>query len=178
MVGVEEPITPLRMRRRGSCLFPRCRQREIRVTSSGDVPPHDDVQTQRTASRSRTHPLRVSTLTCRRGPGRRAWCLQPRPLRLNHERFHRGWRDGDGDCCFSPEEVANCARVLKCEFPGTTLDDGYAPLAIPLNGKVLRPWCHFELPESDISPPEDAIPASQSPAGRIGSLTRDEDGGV
>ena len=23
------------------------------------------------------------------------------------------------------------------------------PLAMPLNGKVLRPWCHFELGESD-----------------------------
>jgi hydrocephalus-inducing protein len=47
---------------------------------------------------------------------------------------------------FSPEEVVPCGRVLKCDIQ--SLDDGYTPLAIPLNGKVLRPWCHFELPEA------------------------------
>ena len=50
---------------------------------------------------------------------------------------------------FAPDEVVDCDRVIRCAFPGTALDDGFAPLDIPLGGKVNRPWCHFELPESE-----------------------------
>ena len=50
---------------------------------------------------------------------------------------------------FAPQEVVDCKRTLSCEFIGTTLDEGMTPLVIPLDGKVLRPWCHFELGESD-----------------------------
>ena len=50
---------------------------------------------------------------------------------------------------FAPDEVVDCDRVIRCAFPGTALDDGFAPLEIPLGGKVNRPWCHFELPESE-----------------------------
>ena len=50
---------------------------------------------------------------------------------------------------FAPQEVVDCKRTLRCEFLGTKLDEGMEPLVIPLNGKVLRPWCHFELGESD-----------------------------
>jgi len=69
---------------------------------------------------------------------------------------------------FSPEEVVPCARVLKCDIQ--SLDDGYTPIAIPLNGKVLRPWCHFELPESDYLSAGRRNPGLPGPAGRSGSL--------
>ena len=47
----------------------------------------------------------------------------------------------------SPVEVEDCARVLTCDIPN--LDPAAEPLVRQLNGKVLRPWCHFDLPESD-----------------------------
>lgn len=48
---------------------------------------------------------------------------------------------------FSPTEVEDCARTLVCEIPN--LDAAAQPLVRPLDGKVLRPWCHFDLPASD-----------------------------
>jgi len=47
---------------------------------------------------------------------------------------------------FSPTEVEDCARTLRCTVPH--LDPACPPLLKKVDGKVLRPWCHFELPES------------------------------
>jgi len=55
-------------------------------------------------------------------------------------------------------------------FPATALDDGYVPLAVPLNGKVLRPWCHFELTDSDYLSAGRRDPGLLGPAGRLGAL--------
>jgi hydrocephalus-inducing protein len=46
---------------------------------------------------------------------------------------------------FSPVEVVDCNRMLVCNV--FNLDPGSGPLSIPLDGKVIRPWCHFEFPE-------------------------------
>ena len=49
---------------------------------------------------------------------------------------------------FAPEEVyASCARTLRVCFPGASAA-GAAEAAVPLDGKALRPWCHFDLAES------------------------------
>ena len=48
---------------------------------------------------------------------------------------------------FSPAEVDNCERELVCMIDN--LDSEYAPLRRRLSGSVSRPWCHFDLPESD-----------------------------
>lgn len=48
---------------------------------------------------------------------------------------------------FSPQEVEDCNRLLVADIP--LLDPAQPPLQRQLNGRVLRPWCHFELPDSD-----------------------------
>jgi hydrocephalus-inducing protein len=48
---------------------------------------------------------------------------------------------------FAPVEVEDCLRLLVCDIPN--LDTAVEPLAMQLGGKVLRPWCHFDLPDSD-----------------------------
>jgi hydrocephalus-inducing protein len=48
---------------------------------------------------------------------------------------------------FSPVEVDSVARLLVADIP--LLDAAAPPLQRHLDGHVLRPWCHFELPESD-----------------------------
>ncbi|GMH35419.1 hypothetical protein BSKO_03287 [Bryopsis sp. KO-2023] len=59
--------------------------------------------------------------------------------------------DGEGNVeivvKFNPEEVQDCRRTLVCTIPN--LSDDATPLFRPVNGRVLRPWCHFDLPESD-----------------------------
>jgi hypothetical protein len=66
--------------------------------------------------------------------------MDPDPAPIAHPRSPPGRR-------FSPTEVEDCARLLRCEVPN--LDASMAPLERPLNGRVLRPWCHFDLPDSD-----------------------------
>lgn len=48
---------------------------------------------------------------------------------------------------FVPREVEDCARILACDMP--MLDAEQKPIRRELNGRALRPWCHFELPDSD-----------------------------
>ncbi len=48
---------------------------------------------------------------------------------------------------FSPTEVVDCARLLVADMPG--LDASVPPLRVRMDGRVLRPWCHFDLVESD-----------------------------
>jgi hydrocephalus-inducing protein len=48
---------------------------------------------------------------------------------------------------FAPKEVEECGRMLTCHIPH--LDAACVPLVRHLNGRVLRPLCHFELSESD-----------------------------
>lgn len=76
---------------------------------------------------------------------------------------------------FAPEEVVNCSRTLRLEIPH--LDDGYRAAEIKLDGKVLRPWCHFELPENDylaagrrdpsLPGPNGEVPASLDPLTKV-----------
>ncbi|CAK0825377.1 unnamed protein product [Prorocentrum cordatum] len=47
---------------------------------------------------------------------------------------------------FAPTEVEDFACQLECQIPH--LSAGLPPLAVALSGSALRPWCHFELPES------------------------------
>jgi hydrocephalus-inducing protein len=63
---------------------------------------------------------------------------------------------------FAPKEVVDCARVLAADIQG--LDPNAKPLHIPLDGRVVRPWCHFELADSDY------ITAGRRDAGERSSL--------
>ena len=51
---------------------------------------------------------------------------------------------------FAPSEVVECKRTLRVSFPGAFAesDADEAKTDIAMDGKVLRPWCHFLLPES------------------------------
>jgi len=69
---------------------------------------------------------------------------------------------------FAPQEVDEYPRLLKCTIPH--LDAGYKPLSIPLRGKVMRPWCHFELPESDYLTAGRRNPELPGPGGTLTSL--------
>lgn len=66
---------------------------------------------------------------------------------------------------FAPEEVEEYPRLLNCVIPH--LDSGYKPLSVPLKGKVLRPWCHFEMPESDYLSAGRRNPELPGPAGSL-----------
>ncbi|KXZ49496.1 hypothetical protein GPECTOR_21g722 [Gonium pectorale] len=69
---------------------------------------------------------------------------------------------------FSPTEVEDCARVLVCHIPH--LDASCPPLARPLGGRVLRPWAHFELPDSDYVSGGRRSPDMPGPSGSIEPL--------
>eukprot|EP00854_Cymbomonas_tetramitiformis_P000766 gene766-1240_t len=69
---------------------------------------------------------------------------------------------------FAPMEVDSAAFRLNCAIPN--LDSGYTPVSIPLKGKVLRPWCHFELPESDYLSAGRRNPEMRGPSGELGPL--------
>ena len=43
--------------------------------------------------------------------------------------------------------MEECGRLLRCEMPN--LDESMPRWERALSGKVLRPWCHFDVPESD-----------------------------
>lgn len=67
---------------------------------------------------------------------------------------------------FSPQEVDDCARLLVADIPH--LDAACGPLVRNLNGKVLRPWCHFDLPESDYIAGGQRDPGLPGPSGTPG----------
>jgi len=70
---------------------------------------------------------------------------------------------------FSPQEVEEERTLtLVADIPGA--DGGQAPLRVPLRGRVLRPWCHFELPESDYLSSGRRVPGA--PAGAVDASTR------
>ena len=69
---------------------------------------------------------------------------------------------------FSPTEVDDCARVLTCHIPH--LDASCEPFARPLGGRVLRPWAHFELPDSDYLSGGRRSPDMPGPSGAIEPL--------
>jgi hydrocephalus-inducing protein len=65
---------------------------------------------------------------------------------------------------FAPTEVyASCSRTLRVCFPGASAD-GARDTTVSLNGKALRPWCHFDLAESDY------LTSGRRPAGEGSSL--------
>ncbi|KAF5830389.1 hypothetical protein DUNSADRAFT_14652 [Dunaliella salina] len=69
---------------------------------------------------------------------------------------------------FSPREVQDCARVLVCDIPH--LDASCAPLMRALNGHVLRPWAHFELPDNDYIAGGRRDPMMPGPSGVVEPL--------
>lgn len=69
---------------------------------------------------------------------------------------------------FSPKEVDGCARLLVCDIPH--LDASCSPLVRNLNGQVLRPWCHFDLPDSDYISGGQRDPSMPGPSGAIEPL--------
>lgn len=69
---------------------------------------------------------------------------------------------------FSPQEVEDCSRLIVCDIPD--LDPSCSPLRRPVSGKVLRPWCHFELPESDYVSAGRRNPEMPGPSGAIEPL--------
>lgn len=57
---------------------------------------------------------------------------------------------------FNPQEVLDCLRMLICDIPN--LSAKIAKLQRTVNGRVLRPWCHFDIPESkNISSEHDGL---------------------
>lgn len=66
---------------------------------------------------------------------------------------------------FAPVEVEDYACQLVCNIPH--LDSGYKALSILLKGKVLRPWCHFENPESDYVSAGRRNPELPGPGGSV-----------
>ena len=69
---------------------------------------------------------------------------------------------------FAPLEVGDCKRLLLCDIPH--LDASAPPLARLLDGKVQRPWCHFELPESDYVSGGRRNPEMPGPSGAVEPL--------
>ncbi|EFJ42226.1 hypothetical protein VOLCADRAFT_67248 [Volvox carteri f. nagariensis] len=69
---------------------------------------------------------------------------------------------------FAPTEVEDCNRVLVCQIPH--LDPSCPPLARPMAGRVLRPWAHFELPDSDYVSAGRRSPDMPGPSGSIEPL--------
>ncbi|KAJ9512718.1 hypothetical protein QJQ45_019009 [Haematococcus lacustris] len=69
---------------------------------------------------------------------------------------------------FSPQEVDSCHRLLVCDIPG--LDPGSTPLTRALTGKVLRPWCHFELVDSEYVSAGLRDPGLPGPSGEVEPL--------
>lgn len=53
---------------------------------------------------------------------------------------------------FAPVEVEDCERTLLLETPH--LAQGVEPLRISLDGKVQRPWCHFEVRGEGVRVPQ------------------------
>lgn len=69
---------------------------------------------------------------------------------------------------FSPREVEFYERVLVCMVPH--LPESAEPLVRRLRGTVLRPWCHFELPESDYVSGGRRNPEMPDARGNLGPL--------
>ena len=70
---------------------------------------------------------------------------------------------------FSPVEVEDCERLLVCDIPN--LDAAtQPPLTRQLNGRVLRPWCHFDLPDSDYISGGRRNPEMPGPSGAVEPL--------
>ncbi|CAG9464033.1 unnamed protein product [Pedinophyceae sp. YPF-701] len=69
---------------------------------------------------------------------------------------------------FKPMEVEDCDRLLVAEVPALAEDQ--EPLRVELSGKVKRPWCHFDLPESDYVSAGRRNPEMPGPSGTLGPL--------
>eukprot|EP00898_Chlorokybus_atmophyticus_P005824 jgi/Chlat1/6242/Chrsp44S05765 len=76
------------------------------------------------------------------------------------------------DVCirFAPLEVGDCARVLVCDMGPGRLEPGFQPLRISLDGRVTRPWCHFDLPDSNYLSAGRRNPELRGPTGTLGPL--------
>ena len=71
---------------------------------------------------------------------------------------------------FSPKEVENLERSLICTIPH--LPEDVEPLVRKMTGAVLRPWCHFELPESDYLSAGRRNPEMPDAEGKLGPLDK------
>eukprot|EP00878_Enallax_costatus_P044949 GHUV01053758.1.p1 GENE.GHUV01053758.1~~GHUV01053758.1.p1 ORF type:complete len:488 (+),score=164.53 GHUV01053758.1:1059-2522(+) len=82
---------------------------------------------------------------------------------------------------FSPQEVEDVTRRLVCHMPLLEQMAGRKPAAAAVlsglmqfsrdvTGKVLRPWCHFELPESDYVSSGRRNPELPGPSGVVEPL--------
>jgi hydrocephalus-inducing protein len=69
---------------------------------------------------------------------------------------------------FKPVEVVDARRLLIASIPHMP-EDAQA-LSRPLNGRILRPWCHFEMPESDYLSSGRRNPDMKGPEGDLGPL--------
>ncbi|CAD7699390.1 unnamed protein product, partial [Ostreobium quekettii] len=69
---------------------------------------------------------------------------------------------------FSPTEVEECRRVITCDIPN--LPDDQDPVARSVNGKALRPLCHFDLPGSDYISAGRRKPDMTGPGGGLDPL--------
>jgi hydrocephalus-inducing protein len=58
--------------------------------------------------------------------------------------------------------------LLVAEIPH--LAEGFEPLTRELNGRILRPWCHFEMPDSDYLSAGRRNPDMKGPSGALGPL--------
>jgi len=69
---------------------------------------------------------------------------------------------------FSPLEVVDARRVLVAHIPN--LAEGTEQVARHLNGRILRPWCHFEIADSDYLSAGRRNPDMKGPSGDLGAL--------
>lgn len=70
---------------------------------------------------------------------------------------------------FHPTEVEE-ERTLALALEAEGADPQQPQLRVPLKGRVLRPWCHFDLPECDYLSSGRRIPGA--PAGAVDATTR------
>eukprot|EP00951_Prasinocladus_malaysianus_P042761 scaffold523759_cov45-Prasinocladus_malaysianus.AAC.3 len=59
-------------------------------------------------------------------------------------------------------------QTLVADIPN--LAEGAEPIVRQLTGKILRPWCHFEMPESDYLTSGRRNPDMKGPHGDLGPL--------
>ncbi|WIA13448.1 hypothetical protein OEZ85_007028 [Tetradesmus obliquus] len=80
---------------------------------------------------------------------------------------------------FSPQEVEDVSRTIMCHMPvleqlaataSGAAADAFKQLTREVTGKVLRPWCHFELPDSDYLPAGRRNPELPGPSGVVEPL--------
>lgn len=69
---------------------------------------------------------------------------------------------------FKPVEVVDARRLLVANIPHRA--EGGEQLQRQLNGRILRPWCHFEMPESDYLAAGRRNPNMKGPDGDLGPL--------